>query len=353
MQQGQARGIRLLILSSCVALEPATCTALEQFVADGGIVLADLCPGVWDDHGAYHSPGQLDNLFGVKRTDAFALEAMPADWGVGVFEAEPDFNIKGDWLIGQYYEQTLQVADGRALGKHIFGPTKPPAFVFKRTGKGAAILMNYLETEYRRVPEHSQQLVAAAVLKLAGITRRVTLRDVAKQGEPITAGVKIMRWQDGPALYVGILLDQGQNTKVELPQAGHLYDLASGGRYLGQGDSATLDLRDSPHALLAVLPYKIDGVTLQAQPGQLGKDLPLELALQVTGGNPVRHVVHLDVYQPDGTRCYSLSRNFVFAAGRWSGTLPLALNDPAGQWTIRAREVCSGLTSEVKVQVQK
>ena len=172
VQQSQARGIRLLVLSSCVALEPATCTALEQFVANGGILLADLCPGVWDNHGTYHSPGQLDKLFGVKRTGKFVFEAMPADWGVGLFEAEPDFNIKGDWLIGQYYEKTLQTADGHALGKHIFGPTKPPAFVFKRTGQGAAILMNYLETEYRRVPEHSQRMVATALLKLAGITPR-------------------------------------------------------------------------------------------------------------------------------------------------------------------------------------
>ena len=60
VQQDHARGIRLLVLSSCVALEPATCKALEQFVANGGIVLADLCPGVWDHHGTYHSPGQLD-----------------------------------------------------------------------------------------------------------------------------------------------------------------------------------------------------------------------------------------------------------------------------------------------------
>lgn len=353
VQQGQARGIRLLILSSCVALEPATCTAVEQFVAHGGIVLADLCPGVWDAHGGYHSPGQLDHLFGVKRADKFAFEAMPADWGVGVFEAERDFNLQGDWLIGQFYEKTLQIADGHALGKHIFGPTKPPAFVFKRSGQGAAILMNYLETEYRRVPEQSQKLLATAVLKLAGISSGVTLRDVAKQGEPITAGVKIMRWQDGPARYLGVLLDQGRHTKIELSQGGQLYDLASGGRYLGQGDSVTLDLRDAPHALLAVLPYKIDRVTLQAQPGQLGKQLPLDFALQVTGGQPVRHVVHLDVYQPDGTRNYSLSRNFVCNAGRWTGALPLALNDPAGPWTVRAREVVSGLTAEAQVQVQK
>jgi hypothetical protein len=353
LQQGRAKGIRLLVLSSCVALEPATCAALEQFVADGGILLADLPPGVWDGHGVYHTPGQLDRLFGVKRTDKIAFKAMPADWSVGVFEAELGFNLKNDWLIGQFYEKTLQVADGHALGKHILDAAKTPAFVVKRTGKGAAILMNYLETEYRRVPEHSQQNLAAALLKLAGITPPVHLHNVAKQAEPITAGVKIMRWQDGPALYVGILLDQGQKTQVALPRTGHLYDLASGGRYLGQGNSATLDLRDSPHALLAVLPYKVEGASLRAGPGRLGQDMPLEFGIQVSGGQPVRHVVHLDVYRPDGTRHYDLSRNVVFRDGRWRGTLPLALNDPEGPWTIRAREVCSAVSSEVKVQVKK
>ncbi len=353
VQQGQARNVKLMVLTSCLALEPATCAALEKFVADGGIVLADLCPGVWDDHGGYHSPGQLDQLFGVQRAEKFTFATMPLDWSIGIFEAEPDFNLKNDWLIGQYYEKTLQVADGHALGKHIFGPVQPPAFVFKRTGKGAAILMNYLETEYKRVPEHWQMLVANEVLKLAKITPQVTLRDVARDDNPITEGVKIMRWQDGDAQYFGVLLDDGRNTKIELPQAGHLYELSSGGRYLGQAQSATLDLRDNPHALLAVLPYKIDGVTLKAPNGKLGQDLPLDFTMQVTGGRPVRHVVHLDVYQPDGTLNYSLSRNYAFSNGRWRGTVLLALNDPQGQWTIKAREVDSGLTSEVKVQVRK
>lgn len=353
VQQTQARGIKLLVLTSCVALEPATCKALEQFVANGGFIYADLAPGVYDDHGAYQNPGQLDNLFGVKRTDKFTLASMTADWGVGVFEAEPDFNIVNDWLIGQYFENTLQVADGHALGKHIFGATKPPAFVFKRTGKGAAILANYLETEYQRVPEQWQKMVANALLKLAGITPQVTLRDVAKENEPLTSGVKVMRWEDGAARYYGVLLEQGKNTKVEFPQEGQIYELTTGGRYAGVGKSVTLDLRDNPYALLAVLPYKIDAVTLKAQPGQLGKGLPLDFTMKVTGGNPVRHVVHLDVTEPNGVPNYTLSRNYVVTGGRWSGVIPLALNDPEGQWTIKAREVDSGLTSEVKVQVRK
>ncbi len=353
LQQGQAKGVKLLILTCCTALEPETCKAIEQFVADGGVVYADLAPGVWDHRGAYHNPGQLDSLFGVRREGKFTFGTMTSDWGVGPFEAEPDFDLRGNWLIGQYYEKSLQVADGRPLAKHIFDAAGTPAFVFKRTGKGAAILANYLETEYQRVPEHWQYRVADALLKLAKITPQVILRDVAQENEPITKGVKIMRWQEGPALYVGVLLDQGRNTKVELPRAGHLYELTGGGKYLGQGSSTTLDLRDRPSALIAVLPYKLDGVALKASAGQLGKAVPLEFTMKVTGGNPVTHVVHLDVYKPDGTYYYSLSRNYPFRNSKWSGMLPLALNDPEGQWVVRAREVVSGLSSEVKVQVRK
>ncbi|HEY3416976.1 MAG TPA: beta-galactosidase, partial [Armatimonadota bacterium] len=87
LQQGKANGIKVLILSTCVALAPETCRALEGYVADGGIVVADICPGVLDDHGAYQSPGQLDKLFGVKRDARFAFDTMVSDWGVGVFEA--------------------------------------------------------------------------------------------------------------------------------------------------------------------------------------------------------------------------------------------------------------------------
>ncbi|MHB9026333.1 MAG: beta-galactosidase [Armatimonadota bacterium] len=353
VRQAKAKGIKVLILSTCVALAPETCRALEGFVADGGIVVADLAPGVWDDHGAYHSPGQLDNLFGVKRDGKFAFDTMALDWGIGVFESEPEFNIKGDWLIGQYFEKTLKVDDGHALGKHIFGAEKPPAFVFKRTGKGSAILMNYMETEYRRVPEHWQRMFALELLRMAGIDAPVTLRDKAKDNELIQSGLKATRWQDGDAEYLGVLLDQGKNVEIQLKKPGHLYELSQGKGYLGKGATASLDLRDAPYALIAVMPYKVEAVALKAGAGRLGQEAALEFSIKTDGGAPVKHVVHLDVYQPDGRLNYSYSRNYVFTGGEWTGTLPLALNDPAGRWTIKARDVVSGLTTTIALQVPR
>ncbi|HEY3415334.1 MAG TPA: hypothetical protein VGM23_00490, partial [Armatimonadota bacterium] len=266
---------------------------------------------------------------------------------------EPDFNIKGDWLIGQYFEKTLQVDDGHALGKHIFGAEKPPAFVYKRSGKGATILMNYIETEYRRVPENWQRMFANELLKMAGIASPVTLRDRAKDGEILQSGLKATRWLDGDAEYYGLLLDQGKNVDIQVQKSGYLYELSQSKGFLGKGNTASLDLRDAPYALLAVLPYKVDAVGLKAGAGRLGQGVPLEFSLKVSNGTPVKHVVHLDVYKPDGSYHYSYSRNFVFTHGKWTGVLPLALNDPSGRWTVKAREVVSGLTAEATVQVQK
>ena len=351
IQKSKGAGIKLLVLTSAVSLNPETCKALREFVANGGIVLADLCPGVWDDHGAYQSPGQLDDLFGVKRDERFKFKTMVSDWGVGTFETEPDFNIKGQWFIGQYYEDTLQTSDGHALGKHIFGKTKPPAFVFKRTGKGITILMNYLETEYRRVPEHWQQTLVEELLRLAKIESPVITRDVMRNSEIVFVGRRIFRWQDGPARYVGILLDEGRHIELEFKNSGHIYELASG-QYLGKGNTAKADLRDAPHALFAILPYKIDGLVVKAGSSSRVRGLALDIRIE-TGTKPARHVVHLDVFRPDGSKCHPLIRNVVLKNGRWTGALPLALNDPTGRWTVVAREVVSGKEKKVAVRVKE
>ncbi|MDP6115844.1 MAG: beta-galactosidase [Planctomycetota bacterium] len=351
IQKSKGEGIKLLVLTSAVSLNLETCKALREFVANGGIVLADLCPGVWDDHGAYQSPGQLDDLFGIKREERFKFKTMVSDWGVGTFETEPDFNIKGQWFIGQYYEDTLKTSDGHALGKHIFGETKPPAFVFKRTGKGITILMNYLETEYRRVPEHWQQTLVVELLRLAKIDSAVVTRDVMRNSETVFAGRRIFRWQDGPARYVGLLLDEGRHLELEFKKGGHIYELASG-QYLGKGKTAKSDLRDAPHALYAILPYKVDDLVVQAGPSSRAKGLALDIRIE-TDTKPARHVVHLDVFRPDGSRCHPLTRNVVLKSGRWTGTLPLALNDPTGRWTVKAREVVSGKEEKVTVRVKE
>ena len=349
MQKGQHGGTKLLILSSCVAIDPETAKAVRTFVEQGGIVLADLSPGVFDDHGAPQSPGLLDDLFGIKHTARFHLKTDIAEWGVGTHDAPPELPIGGQWYIGQYYEDTLRVTDGRAIGKHYFDPDGVPAFVYKKTGKGSALLMNYLETEYRRVPDNFQKVLARELLHAAGIEAPFTLYD-ARTNVVIDDGLKVSRWRDGGAHYIGILLDKGRRVRVELHEGGHVYELARRLNFR-RTDVAEVDMRDRPYALLAVMPYRIGALQVELGAARRGQPLGVNIALPDIK-QPVRHVVHLEVRQPDGSVNLPLTQNVLLENGRWQGTLPLALNDPTGTWAITAKEAVSGVTAEAKVEVK-
>jgi hypothetical protein len=64
-------------------------------------------------------------------------------------------------------------------------------------------------------------------------------------------------------------------------------------------------------------------------------------------------VVRVDVFAPDAEEPHrQYSQNMDCPAGRGTITIPFALNDPPGTWRLVARDVASGTTSEVRVQVQ-
>jgi hypothetical protein len=58
-------------------------------------------------------------------------------------------------------------------------------------------------------------------------------------------------------------------------------------------------------------------------------------------------VVHVDVLDPVGRPVRHYSGNVTIRDGRAAYQIPFALNDAAGSWRVRARDVVSGLTAEV------
>jgi hypothetical protein len=73
------------------------------------------------------------------------------------------------------------------------------------------------------------------------------------------------------------------------------------------------------------------------------------LALRLTdaAGKPVdRSVVRVEVFDPTGKLVRHYSTNVTVVDGGARFEIPFALNDPAGRWRLRARDVVSGLTAE-------
>jgi hypothetical protein len=324
-----------------MALSDATCAALRKFVAAGGTVVADLCPALYDERGRLRDKGGLDDLFGVTR-DQLQMGTRATDWLVwGAQAREPGLALPADgWYIAEYWEKGLKVADGKALGAHIYGGDAP-AFVLKKTGAGHALLLSY-----------------------AGVTPPARVTDA---GHRTPWGYPINRFRDGDNYYLGVyrISDtpsvNSDEIIVDLPRRGYVYlaggvvDAGNGvmqkTAYLGATDQPKVTLKGGGSALLAVLPYQVQGLSMALPAGaHLGDRVrvPLKLA---TSAPPGRHVVHVTVTDPTGMVSPLYSGNVTLAAGAADYYLPLALNDQPGAWTVTAREAVSGqqATGTIKV----
>jgi hypothetical protein len=58
------------------------------------------------------------------------------------------------------------------------------------------------------------------------------------------------------------------------------------------------------------------------------------------------HVFRVEVIGPDGKPVEPLAQNVVAQNGRTRTRIPLALNDPPGNYTVKVRDVATGVTGQ-------
>ncbi len=361
---GHLKGTKLLIIPHFmgIALDDNTCNAIKEFVADGGYVVADMAPAVCDEHGKLREKGGLDDLFGVTRS-SFAYVQRASDYLVGVTQPDPLVPANA-WFVGEWYEKNLKVTDGQALGMHVF--EKIPAFVVKDTGKGRTLLLNFLNSSTVRrngEPETEDIDLMQSILKTAGVRGDVSG----------PSGCELNVFRDGNAEYVGVYPYCGNSQSLpgdmqmalgitgETKNAGtkegmisfkdnkDTYDVRQG-KYLGRIQKTPIPNRLNA-ALFARLDYKIEDIHITAESAQAGEAVRIHVSLN-TSAAPGRHVVHLEIIEPNGKRSFLYSENMETYNGNAEKVVHTALNDPRGAWKIMAREVVSGKTAETSFQLK-
>lgn len=351
--RGGLQGKKLLILPGVWRMSEETAQSLRQWVAEGGVLVADLCPAIFNEHGQPLQPGYLDDLFGFRR-NRLSFEARPGGYTVGVFENDGRFQVKGEWLRPEVWERDIEVADGKALGGHT-ERSQPPALILKRTGRGAALYMNWFETFYHRHREYRVRRLLRAMLSLAEVEPPVTVRS---EGE-ILPFYRVTRLHDGPITHVGVMrsselgASHPEQVDLLLPEMAHCYDVRQG-TYLGYRDQVQVSLSPGGVKIITCLPYRLEGLALRA-PDSLGRGEVLNLSAQLQGGDQVRlgdHVLRVEVYAPDGELVEALTANVRAPRGRMYHRRLMAVNAAPGTWRVRVIDPISHAQAEKLVQVQ-
>lgn len=366
------RNIRLFFLPAISCLSAKEVEAIKGFVAGGGVLVADRLAGTRDQHGrVWDGTSPLDEVFGIDR----AKRGEPTRGTVRFAGDNAPEGLKGQTIEMEIPEPGIRLRGATAWG---LGPDDAPVAAVHRYQKGTAIYLNVNVSAYSRMqgggavrPELVTEArgdegfirvmdgIFGAVLATAGIrSPRVTLKaedDNASLGEAFF-------WSNlGKHLYFGFrpTVSTSVEAQLEWQKPGHVYDLRTGQYY---GVTQAIDLTVSPGRALVFssLPYRVSSLELRTdkyggtayRPGETVKlMISLGITEELERMRPGKHVLRIDVYDPSGREVPAHSGNFDSIEGNLELALPLALNAAEGEWTIKMRDVASGVVGVERFEV--
>lgn len=347
------RGVRLLFLPYSQAVSSREAEGVRAFVEAGGVVVADVRPGVMDEECHPLPSGQLDDLFGVRQG-----QAPQPKTGTARIEG----SLRGsEKTVGEPLslkavtaDASLTVETGKALGNC----EGIPAVVTNRAGKGMAVLLNFPFGVYGVGDERGLALqeLTRQLLLAAGVTQGAKV--VGADGN-LVAGCRIARFRRGKTKLLGALLHPEGTTStpvaatLELAQSANVHDIRAG-RSLGFKRSLSVTLQPAHASVFGLLPYTVSRLEVKV-PSRAEAGKPLSVGLQlVTEGKarPEGHVVRLNVFGPDGKERRFYAQTLYPKAEQIQAAVPFALNDDAGTWEVCGRDVVTGVTGKGRVSLR-
>jgi hypothetical protein len=317
---------------------------LRAYVRQGGVLIADVRPAIYDGHVKPLAAGQLDDVFGVQRT-GFA-EALISDGVIKVPSAGGKMEPLD--LVKVRADGGVQAAGAAAAGSA--GPA--PLFLTHPFGQGRAVLLNLAMSTYPALNAEATHEAAAAILQalLARGSVAPALQLTDDQGRRLR-NVEVTCWMNGPVQIVSVFRHAGvgESAILRLPRAMYVYDLKAR-KDLGKQQAVNLTVTPYRALFYALSPQPLKGVKLKAAPTvSLGGLQRVTVTSTLPEG---RQAVKVQVRLPDGRIADWLDPVVLVDRKGATVAVPVAFNDPRGTWTIRATELYTGQTATTRFNVK-
>ena len=296
------RGFRALVLPYNKGMSQSEADAIRQFVADGGLVIADNTPASYSQHGRKLDQGRLADLFPVTH------------------------------------------------GKHS-----------QRIGKGYAVYLPNVINGYTRRLENDDcagaEVVARLLRQYAGQRPPVELHD--SDGKP-RRDIFTRVFKHGSTQLVGLLCsDTAANQKPSsavlwLPEKRYVYDVRDHS-FLGFTDRVALQIDLRPR-FFALLPARVDSMEFNGTiaSARSGTEVGIAGKINLAGkgkADEMAQAVHVRVFNAKGTELEWFRQNIVFFGTSFKVDLPLSLSTPPGRYRIVAEHALTGTKSTTTLEV--
>ena len=351
---------KLLVLPWSQALSPAEIEQIKMFVKNGGTVLADMRPGVSDGHCKSYEASPLDEVFGIAQNTGST--ELKSEW-----VKTPFGRHKEPAHLGRLEtDPSLKLVGGKPAG--VAGDSVP-VLITNRYGKGKAILLNFglggyvLGATYK-IPRtvHAPKILSLVKPLIRGTGVRPPV-GLSPELDRLHCYVR----RSGSLTYLCLMQDlpapiqdyaagiaqplMTRKTTVTYEKPAHVY-ASRAGRYLGHSDRADVYITPGVGKVLALLPYRVTAVNVKAPASVTqGAELRYEVTLDATD-DPGKHVMHIEVTDPDRNKVHHYSKNLDCIGGKCSGVFTLALNETPGTYRLMATDAATGVAGAAMFKVQ-
>jgi len=238
-------------------------------------------------------------------------------------------------------DPALMLTTGKALGQ----AGQAPACIVNTVGKGRAVLLNFAPHSSFRFRADTRGLAGTAPLNeipkdaamfflnlfhTAGVERAFNFTQYKQEKVPFFPNVKVQRWQNGGYQIVGFF----RQTDTQMRRGSFITQINPG----------------SP-SLYALLPGPLPPISATV-PKQARRGTPIRVKLSVPQARGL-HCIELRARRPDGQPAQFWDQSVLVGRQTKEITLPLAWNDPTGEWTVTFTDLFNDETEVVlKVEVK-
>lgn len=325
-----SNGYKILILPMSMALSNQEVKNIQDFVKQGGILIADALPGIMDNHTKFREERALADVFGIT-TRSFT----PAE------------------LITPDHESDLKNTTAKVLLNESESKVQ---LLQNNFGGGKAYLLNYFMDKYSEEKlSHTNESSLAKLKKLfdsEGLKSGIVITSLTT-GEPDNGIEKYVLSDDGGSTRLLGLLPgkdgKDRSIVLHLKEPVYLYDIRNR-VYFGKGNEFEFKIKNSVPELFALLQGIIEGIKISAASQTKGGET-IAVDFNITGEETTNliSVATIEVFDPTGKKVNHYSKNCDIKHGAGHYSFNIALNDLKGTWKIRVTEVISSVQKEVSV----
>ncbi len=321
-----AERYKVLVLPQAEAIGREEAEVIRAFAKDGGTVIADVRPGLFDGHCKPLQRGYLDDMFGIERDGN--EEAVTGSATIESALADTEVVLAWD---NARVDPAVRLGDAQALGSC----GDAPLCIVRKVGWGRAVLLNFAMLSFPNIaledaPEEAATLLRE-LLAAAGVRPAIELT----AGEERLRNIELVRWRNGDIELMALFREHGEagRTRVTLPAERYVYDLRRH-RALGRVTSfqtRVIPCRATFFALLRDAPAR-PKMDLPSH-ASAGRVVTARLSVPDAAG---LHALRIRATTSDGSAADWWDEVVIVGREPVEVELPIAFNDPAGPWTIRA-----------------